>query len=56
MNEDDNIIGWTIVSGNPVDGFTLYGNYPSNEAAGQAADNDPYMDADWWIAPIYAKG
>ena len=47
------VIGWTIITGNPVQGFNHYGFYESEIEAGQTASEDTEMPPDWWIAPIY---
>ena len=49
---EDVIIGWTIVAGNPVDGFTHYGFYDTSLEAAETANGDAHLGDDWWIAPI----
>jgi len=53
---EDDIIGWTVMTGNPAGGLTLYGNFSSNEEAASVANNDPHLDDYWWVVPIYAMG
>lgn len=37
-----------ICTGNPVDGFTYYGPFPSREAATEAAERTTW-EGEWWI-------
>ncbi len=46
-------IAYTIMSGNPVEGFTLYGQFPTNDAACVAANNDAHLKNEWWVVPIH---
>ena len=43
-----------VVTGNPVDGFTFYGPFPSGQEAVEWADNAGRgdCDTDWWVAPL----
>lgn len=45
---------WTIITGNPVDGFTLYGVFKSAEEASEYASQDKTMPPDWWVIGIHA--
>lgn len=45
---------WTIISGNPVEGFTLYGVFKSAEEASEYAAHDKHLPPDWWVIGIYA--
>lgn len=45
------VIGWSIMTGDPIDGFSLNGNFETVEEAAEYVNNDP--DAEWWIVPIY---
>jgi hypothetical protein len=46
-------IAYTIMSGNPVEGFTLYGQFATNDAACEAANNDAHLANEWWVVPIH---
>lgn len=46
-------IGYTIMSGNPVDGFQLYGFFKDNSEACEVANNDAHLNGDWWVVPVY---
>ena len=49
------VIGYTITTGNPAEGFGLYGFFPDKESAITAAEHDRTMPADWWLLPIYKQ-
>lgn len=40
-----------IMTGNPVDGFSFYGSYPSREEAAEDATVN-ITQADWWIVEL----
>lgn len=44
-----------LVLGNPVDGLSFIGPFPSRETAElwmELHEND-YPDAEWWVAPLF---
>lgn len=47
------VIGWSIMTGDPVNGFSLNGNFETGEEATGYANGDPHLDDEWWIVPIY---
>lgn len=40
-----------IISGNPIDGFKVFGPYKHEIAATEAAE-ELIDDYDWWVAPL----
>lgn len=40
-----------VITGNPVDGFSIYGPYATKDEAIAAADN-ANLETEWWIAPL----
>lgn len=45
---------YTVVTGNPVDGFTFYGPFTDPEDANEWAD-DNLRNLDWWVIPIHKE-
>ena len=43
-----------IISGNPVDGFEIYGPFATAEEAANFGNTDAHIDGDWWIAPLHS--
>jgi hypothetical protein len=42
-----------IITGNPVDGFEIYGPFATADEAAEFTMKNP-IDADWWIAPLHS--
>lgn len=49
---NDEPLHYTIMTGNPVEGFCLYGAFQSIDEASQAANEDAHLPPDWWIVPV----
>lgn len=49
------VLGYSIITGNPVEGFSLYGFFESIIAACEAAEHDKTMPPDWWVISIYRQ-
>ena len=46
-----------IVIGNPIDGLSFVGPFPSTMEAIEFANTDPHMhDHEWWVAPLEGPG
>lgn len=41
-----------LITGNPVDGFKVYGPFKTGIDAAEAGDDVP--DSDWWTMPLHA--
>lgn len=39
-----------VISGNPVDGFTIWGTFKTSDDAIEWASHE--IEGDWWIAPL----
>jgi hypothetical protein len=43
---------WIIIYGNPITGLQFAGPFPDRESALEWADNNPIVEADWWITAL----
>jgi hypothetical protein len=49
------IIGYTIVTGNPRDGFSLYGFFETQDQALMSAEDNRTITGDWWLMAVYEQ-
>ena len=49
------VIGYTIVAGNPIEGFSAYGFFQTKIEAIEATEHDRTIGPDWWLMPIYKQ-
>lgn len=54
-DQQPRIIGYTIATGNPSEGFSLYGFFSTQAAAIDATEHDRTLGPDWWLMPVYAQ-
>lgn len=53
--QDISLLPHIILTGNPVEGFELYGPFDNFIAAVNHMDTDGNMpDDDWWLAPLHS--
>lgn len=43
-----------IMIGNLIDGFEFIGPFETDAAAIEHANNDPHIDAEWWLVKLDA--
>lgn len=55
MNEECTPIKYTVIAGNPVDGFDANGLFDTNEEAVAWANTDAHLPDEWWVMPIYSQ-
>lgn len=41
-----------IITGNPIDGFAIFGPFADDTSAVEAA-NAAHLEPDWWVAPLH---
>ena len=51
----NNVIGYTLAIGNPVEGFALYGFFVEKQDAIAATEQDSTIGPDWWLMPVYRQ-
>jgi hypothetical protein len=47
---------FTIICGNPVDGYECYGIFDSEVEAINWANDDAHLTPDWWVMAITTVG
>lgn len=56
MDDDREIAGAVVITGNPMDGMAVHGPFDTLSRASEWAETLFASNIDWWAVPLYAAG